>query len=382
MRKYLLTFLVLFVQFFGCSNNPLNDNSQKNILIDFQFLNKPFPFPASQLNREVNSFKLLKPHKIIETRVLSLDCDGTDPNLEKDSTPYQNHAALINVTRTTSDNGTSLSFDGRNSYCVINHSDELNGTMGFHCQVDIVFKTISASTQTIISKSGVEGGYILAAQNGNIYLIIKNTVEEIILRGTVQLTPNQLYHIEAGFYGEQLFLNINDRVDGTLKYAGTVPNNFSPVIVGATQTAHSFSDFLDGELDNIVFQTKLDILEFDVIRVAIMDFTNFDLADSLERDSKYAGFDSTRFQFLYGQREVTWSGLAKVLGTYFQIINTQNLPINNGIAQGTIVGTEGINLVSAAAIKDESIQYYGESFVLTKKDRVTELDINLYKVHY
>jgi hypothetical protein len=380
MKTYFLnTFLLLFL-LFGCSTNLIENPSTNNISINVRFLNKPFPYPNNNASTPNKNQKLKKPKEIINTRVLSLTGDGSDPAHEKDSSPYQNHAFLMNVNRTKSESRATLSFSGENSYCRVNHSNELNGDKGFLLKADVILNNSSQDFQTIISKTGTAGGYILGVQNENFYLIIKRTDRDFVLNGTMQILPSQIYNVEAGFDSDKLFININGELDASIDYNGPVPSNLGALFIGASQIGVGLSDYLYGELDNIIIFTKIDFVDIDAIRVAIMDLSNFVSMDSLWTIKKYIDFDSTRHHAIYSTREITWTGLTSLLGSYFPIVSNQNLPVSNGFAEGTIVGSKGLNLVSIAAIRGEAVQYYGEGFVVAQNDQDAELFVNLYKV--
>lgn len=389
-KTLLFLLLIVFSTFFlSCAKLLENPRSGAAINIELKFHNESL---NSRTNPGVSNsgtappLRLAKSARIIEAQVLALHCDGENDSLAVDASGYGNHARLYNVKhveRNPAENDQALLFSGA-SYAIVNSKPELAGTLGFQISLDIFLDDTAFGEMVLIDKHDYNGGYSLALLDGRLRLRVFNAGVDIRLLGRTRIEPKTWYSVSAAFNEEQLVLQVNGAEEASKSFTGPIPTSYAPVILGKSvaDTIRTSDSFI-GRMDEISIRTRTEYVDFDEIRIAVMDVSKAETPDSLEGSEThfFADYESEKWKFLELNRTPAWQNFRQIWASFFPIISDQKLVVKNGYAEGTVNGVDGLNLISVGAIKNNVLIYYGEGFVDAHSDKITTTEIQMYQMY-
>ena len=387
LQKIFFSFVVVLFAaiLLNCSKLPENPSSAAMINIGLTFHNEKL---NSQIKPELASsgtappLRLAKSTRVIEAQVLTLHCDGNSDSVAVDASGYRNHARLFKVGRDSSTNGQALSFSGP-SYAIVNSKPELGGTLGFQISLNIYLFDTPFGEMILLDKHDYNGGYSLALLDGRLRLRVYNAGVDIRLLGSTRIEAGTWYTVAAVFDGERLTLQINGTDEASRSFTGPIPMSYAPIIFGKSvaDTIRIENSFI-GKMDEISIKTRTEYVDFDEIRIAVMDVSRVEPQNSPEGSDThfFADYESEKWKFLERNRTPAWENFRQLWISFFPIISDQRLVVKNGYAEGTVNGVDGLNLISVGAIKNNVLIYYGEGFVNAHNDEMTTKEIQMYRM--
>ena len=363
--------------------------------LDLEFHNQP---PHSQSGKAGPVPDLFKTNKIIEDQVLLLPFEKGFGDTAYDQSIYQNHAELVNVVWYGDNQNKYVNISESGSYLRIYSNPVLNGTHGIKISARIYmsYDITTSRDRIIIDKHNINGGYTLGVgQDGRPFFRIRQNLQMTELISDSVLTADKWYTIRAGFSANPASLTIHEKTDSS-GVSGLLPFTYAPLIIGAENLAGLYTNNFYGLIDDVSITTSVDYVDFDLIRVAVIDANQLINRDSLRtvdvsnlwefhRFDFWLDYTSDRDSILYnytGDKPPNWTDMRQVWDEYFKVLNEQNLVIKGGFAEGTLNGIEGLNLLMVGALRNGILLYYGEGFVIGINDKNTSAHIDLYPPEY
>jgi len=392
-HKLALCCLTLVWLFTGCMQKPTDPAGQVWIDLKLNYRDDSEHVPG-----------LLKANRLIDDQVLLLNFNEGSGDSVYDQSPYQNHAVLNDSTIWGSlDLKSSISIESRESYAAIYSNPVLNGTHGLTIATTLYLYYESVTGERIIvDKHDDNGGYTLGIDRGNhLFLRVRNDLREKEVVSDSVLSAGQWHTIIAKYTTRPLAVTVLRQTDtDTTGMPATLPLTWSPLIIGAANNQSGlYINPLQGLIDNLSITTTSNFVDFDFVRVAVMDLNKFIQSDSLRRmsiDSLMAYFskhDSTAVRYIREMHRIfhrelenapvpTWATLRYLWDSYFTVISEQNLRIDGGFAAGTINGIPGLNLIAVSALRNNIPVYYGEALVWGRKDHIATVAVDMSTLEY
>ena len=381
MKKYLYILLVLFL---GCADFSSSPEQLPTINLDLHF-NPGQPVPKSSQNSSNDVLNKTQGSAI--TTVLLLNCNGSDSTKAFDSSIYANDAYLYNVKRfyQESDQKRGLTFEG-DAHAQVYNADELNPQKDFYISAQInLFSSVSDYEVFILHKMTYNGGYAFGLFQNRLFFraIIDGSTYQV--EGRTVLDNETWYKVGAAFVNDSLRIFVNDKQENALHVPGTISTSYGELIIGAASyTTADYGQFFYGQMDDIQIKQTFDFYDFDLIRAAVFDLSNFANVDSFHNSVVYNNFDRKYYDIIYhgDQQVLSWNILQSLWNEFFLIVADQSLEIKNGYAEGAVNGVEGLNFVLVAAIQGERVLFFGYKVVAARKDVTQPFTIEMWQTFY
>jgi hypothetical protein len=349
--------------------------------------------PASEGRQPVS---LAKSTRLVEDQVLMLHCDETTLSLASDATGYHNDFSLYYIKRDSSASTAlkqALVFDGATSYGLCNSYSEagaeLSGTHGFSLSFRMMLTgTATTGEQRIFDRHDSLGGYTIGTlvpggilgYTPRLYLRIKQDGTETTLVSKSDLVNDRWYKVTARYDQSNLTLLLDDKTDTTRAATGLVSPSTHTILLGAGWSDDLPAYHFQGRLDEISLTTKVDYLDLDRIRVAVMDLSAFGSEEEYYRDLGWRYQQATYKMISDSTFSPTWERYVQLWDHVgFKRAFEQDLVINGGFAEGTLRGVEGMNLIYVGALQDGLITYSGEGMVFVTGGEPAVATITLWK---
>ncbi len=382
--------ILLALALAGCSEQPGQPGRDTAIRLNLCFLppGERSAFPGT----EEETASLGKSARLVEDQVLLLHCDDESLAVATDASLYRNNFQLFSIEYANSENAAlkkALVFNGDNSYGLSTAYESkagiLNGTHGFSfsCRLQMTGAGMIGEKR-IFDRHDPLGGYTIGvitsplAYTPRLFLKIKQEGVETILTSKSVLTPGTWYKISAGYDQNRLAISINDKADTTLAHRGLVSPSARPTVLGAGWNGDLIGYPFNGLLDEISLTTTVDYYDFEQIRVAVVDLSDYDNISDFYRTKGMEMADSLYHLEESGTGAPSWEAYGQVFRDIgLEVVYNQNLGIDKGFAAGTIRGVEGGNLIFVGAIQDGAVIYSGGGFVWTTGDAMADVVIEL-----
>lgn len=369
----------------GCDQLPLSHEKS----VQFSLEIKQVPRPASPnffYPGLPKSTLLTKASGFVEETVLLLPCDEGSGNTLYDKSGFGNNMNFGALNWLTRDGRSWIELSGKEN-AVIYNCPEFNATRGLKFEADISFREITEVAQIIFNRHNASNGYFFGLRNNKLFFTLRRDGATITLQSQSTLTPNTWYSVQASFAPPEMSIFINGKVDSTKRAFPDLHLNNEVFTFGARlEGGYDPIDHFVGFLDNIRMKTTVAYEEFDAIRIAVMDLSKFSNEEALYRsdfwhDFQHAMEDMATVPNTSERLEFSWELWKQVWRSYFTILSDQTLAVRGAFAEGTILGTEGLNLVVLAGLRDNKVIYFGQGFVLGKAGQTTTAFIEMWPLH-
>jgi len=384
--------LCLALALAGCGEQPGQPGLENAIRLNLRFLppGERSPFPGTGEQTGV----LAKSARLVEDQVLLLHCDDESLTVATDASSYHNDFSLYSVEYNDSENAAlkkALYFNGDNSYALSmayeSKAAVLNGTHGFSLSFRMQMNSAGImGEKRIFDRHDPAGGYTIGvitsplSYTPRLFFRIKQDSVETTLTSKSVLTPGTWFKVTANYDQNRLAIFFNDKVDTTLAHRGLVSPSTRPTVLGAGWNGDIISYAFEGLLDEISLTTTVDYYDFDQIRVAVVDISDYDNVSDFYRNKGMEMADSLYHMEMHSSGAPTWEDYGQVFRSIgLEVVYNQNLGLDKGFATGTIRGVDGGNLIFVGAIQEGQVQYSGGGFVWTTGEAMTDVVIELEK---
>jgi hypothetical protein len=383
LRIFIFSILPIVI-IFGCDNHSTAPKGDVNFALEFKMVKEP-PSPSLFDPRPGNQHEgraLLKASRLVEDRVLTLHCDDdTSSEIAVDASAYNNNALLRNTSIVASPNKSALAFNGNGSFAVVPHSPELNGVKGSSISAMIYpMDTIARTEQVLFSKHDLFGGYTVGLVQGRLFCRYQHITQGQQLTGNVTLTTNEWHTIRI-LLGEGILISVDGKPDTSA--TDSLASSSADLIIGAEQNSLNYANFFYGYLDDIFIDTRTEYADLDLIRIAVIDLSNFDDIEKVMNSDLWRQYEHAWQDFYSDTSAVmTWENWTGIWGSYFPIISDQSLSINQGMAEGTVQGVEGLNYLLVGGVYQNKMIYEGFGYGIGKSGETTNAEIYLFQVDF
>jgi len=383
--------ILLALALAGCGEQPGQPGLDTTIRLNLRFLPPGVRSAFPETGEEMAG--LGKSARLVEDQVLLLHCD--DENLAKatDASLYRNDFQLFSIEYANSENAAfkkALVFNGDNSYGLSTAYDSkagvLNGTHGFSfsCRLQMT-STGMMGEKRIFDRHSPLGGYTIGIitppitspiSSPRLFLKIKQKGAETILTSKSVLNSGTWYKVGASYNQSRLAISFNDKIDTTLAHSGLVSPSSRPTVLGAGWNGDIIGYAFDGLLDEISLTTTVDYYDFEQIRVAVVDLSDYDNVNDFYLRKGMEMSDSLYHMEESSVGAPSWEAYGQVFRDVgLKVVYNQNLGLDKGFATGTIRGVEGGNMIFVGAIQDGAVIYSGGGFVWTTGDADAIADV-------
>lgn len=389
MKKNTIFFMIFMMgsSWFMCSQQTTQQQNSGNISIKFQFIDGP---PGANIF-DPSGQALAKSNRIVNDLVLMLHCNEDSGIFAKDASAYGNDFTLYSVTRDTAESeadGRALFFNGRASYAMLESYTGDQGVLDGTHGVEISMKVYSTYPELyyekrLLDRHDPSGGYSLGIINSHFYFRVKQDGAEIRVEGVTPLMPRTWYKITARFIDGNLSLFLNDKPEGTpVPFSGLISPSTRPTVIGAgwTPTAGIPTFNFIGRIDEISIRTSVEYIDFDAIKLAVIDLSAFTNQNQLMGSEQWLKFsvkyDSTLNNPLFVWTWENWLQIWRE--SSFKVATEQTLIVNGAFAEGEIRGVDGLNLLAVAGVEKGEITYLGQGYVFVVPGLVAEANVQFW----
>jgi len=386
MKRGIFFLILSLAMWSGCSKQP-GGNTDNEIALKLELVGHP---SAANIFAPGGSV-LGKAAAIVEDEVLLLHCDEDSGLVARDASAYDNDFSLYDVTRDTAEapaEGHSLRFNGRNSYALSESYDadhsELDGAHG----LTIYMKVFPIGSdlyyeKRLLDRRDLTGGYTLGINMNHFYFSVVQSGEVITKTGTTTLAPRTWYTVVARFADGLLSLTVNGNPEGTaLAFGGLISPSTRQTVIGAgwTSTSGIPTYYFNGRIDEVSIRTLVEYEDFESLRVAVIDITDYDNVNAFMGSEKWQHYQLNFYNFFSDTTKTpTWEHWKQLWSNSgFTIYSDQTLSIRGAFAEGELRGVEGWNLLALAGIQKGEITYYGTGYVCVIPGEVNEAAVQMW----
>ncbi len=125
---------------------------------------------------------------------------------------------------------------------------------------------------------------------------------------------------------------------------------------------------------------RIALQEIDLVRVMIVDFSNYEKWDSVTVTDEWDVFVNDRDTWAGDLSN--WGEWEKLLGNHFRIVANQTLEIKEEYAEGVVPGALGLNAILVALLEENVIRYWGETYVHGVEGEASEVFVEVWEQYY
>jgi hypothetical protein len=383
-RLHLGLAVVATAMFFLACQSAITESDPANLLrLSFKQVPRP---SRPTLFDAVGKTGLAKTNRMVTDQVALLHCNEDSGRYVYDATLYGNDAYLYNVNRIDSSATTTLKkaldFQQNLSYATLESTGELNGTNGFNIEFYFYIKSpYSEREMRLLDRHDPNGGYTIGLMNGHLFLRVKQTGTVLTATGRSTLATRRWYKLQA-YYGSNRFgLLLDGNAEAESEISGAISTSTRQTVIGAGWSDYYVSYPFWGRMDEISISTTVEYEDFDDIRVAVFNLSNYVNGDSLYRSHDWYEYQAAAYHFFSDSTKVpTWTAWKSLWTEYFDLASESVLTVKNGFAEGQVRGVEGLNMIAIAAIQKNEITFLGFGFAaIVNGKQVTDADMEIWK---
>lgn len=394
MRLFEMISLIAFVFLFiivGCIKKPSGPEEGVSFLLSFKFVDQPQESLLSLASdSDLDKYPVLtKPNRLVIEDVLIFHFDENSDTVAHDATPYRHEGAIVGAEWIESPSGSALNFNGESQYVMVENESALNPTHSLELAAKFNLSNhTQPGEQAIIDKfDGIgfqDRGYTLGVLDGALFSRVAQDRQVVQVTDTLQLRNNQWYSAVGLYDGSQLRLLLDDQERAAKEMTGLLSYSDVPLVIGAGSAIEptDFNRYFSGMIDEVRIRTGIEYEDFDIIRVAVVDLSEFERLEDFYDSQLLHDFYHEWLNFHRIVEEPSWEDLKQLWGNFFKIASDQPLQLKGAFAEGTVIGVEGLNGIEVAAMRNGRIVYRGTEVALGKKGITTSVEISLGPPQY
>ncbi len=386
LKRTIYILLISLTMIMACGDSSDGPSAYGPIRLHFRYVDAP-SHPSVFDAEPAEQTGLEKSDRLVTDQVLLLHCEDDSLYIAEDASIYGNDFYLNEVSRDTSASPAlknAFGFNGDNSYGLAEYDgggkSVLNGTHGLEISFYMYLRDAEAYyEQRIFDCHDSLGGYTIGTNYGHLFFSVRQNGATVQVSGATRLLPQTWYLVTARFDQTNLSLTLDGKAEGSVSITGPITASSRAAVLGAGWNGDLIAYGFAGRLDEISVRTTVDYIDFDLIRLAVIDLSEFATQNEFYNSTSWRSYWAELETSLADTSKIpTWESYMDMWSRHFDVLTEQNLNLSGAFAQGTIRGVEGMNLLAVVGIQKGVITYTGQGFVAVIGSEVTDAHLELW----
>ncbi len=385
-KKVLLLSGLALLLSMGCDRAVHEPGAFGPLRLHFRYVDAPSD-PSIFNPVQPTTAHLARSSRLVTDQVLLLHCDDESLYVGRDATRYGNDFELFEVRSDSSATPAlkkAFAFNGDNSYGISRYfgggASVLHGTHGVEISFYMYMDNAEAYyEQRLFDCHDNLGGYTIGTNYGHLFFSVHQNGMTVLVSGTTRLLPMTWYRVAARFDQTNLTLQLNGTAEGSTPITGPITASRRAVVLGAGWNGDMIGYGFAGRLDEISVRTTVDYVDFDLIRLAVIDLSAYETQNAFYGSAAWQAYWAELETVLANPTHIpTWDAYMGLWSRHFDVLSEQNLTLSGAFAQGTIRGVEGMNLLAVVGVEKGVITYTGQGFVRVLGAAVTDAHLEMW----